>query len=256
MKRILALALVAVALPACSDSTGPGANRVSVRFATASATRSALLPASADVASGGLTVTGGNGTLAIDDIRLIVSKLELERAEGSCATTTTATEHDCEEVHAPPSLLVLPLDGTPVTVSTTDIPAGTYTGLKFKVEDEKPESDEPAASQQALQAILTQLRAAYPNFPVDASMVVHGTFTPAGGAAQPFTVYFRAEVEVEKPLDPPVTVPGTTALTVTVDPSLWFKSGTNVLNLAQLNGQTVEFEAEAVRGFAHVEHDH
>lgn len=260
MKRFLALALLAAALPACSDSTGPGGNRVAVRFATATSSRAAALPVSASVAATGtLTVTGGNGTLAIDDIRLIVSELELERAEGSCATATaTATDaaHECEEVKAPPSLLALPLDGTPVTVGTSDIPAGTYTSLKFKVEDEQPEGDESAASRQALDAILTQLRGTYPNFPQDASMVVHGTFTPAGGTAQTFTVYFRAEVEVEKPLDPPVTVPGTTTLTVTVDPSLWFKSGTNVLNLAQLNGQTVEFEAEAGRGFAHVEHGH
>ncbi len=258
MKRFLALALLAAALPACSDSTGPGGNRVAVRFATATPSRAAALPVSASVAATGtLTVTGGNGTLAIDDIRLIVSELELERAEGSCATATaTDAGHDCEEVQAPPSLLALPLDGTPVTVGTSDIPAGTYTSLKFKVEDEQPESDESAASRQALDAILTQLRTTYPNFPQDASMVVHGTFTPAGGTAQTFTVYFRAEVEVEKPLDPPVTVPGTATLTVTVDPSLWFKSGTNVLNLAQLNGQTVEFEAEAGRGFSHVEHDH
>lgn len=256
MKRLFALALLAAAVPACSDSTGPGGNRLSVRFATTSTSRAALLPASAGAAAAGLTVTGGNGTLAIDDIRLVVSELELERAEGSCTTTTTDAEHECEEVHAPPFLLALPLDGTPVTVGTADLPAGTYTALKFKVEDEEPESDESTAGREALATILTQLRAAYPNFPQNASMVVHGTFTPTGGAAQAFTVYFRAEVEVEKHLDPPVTTPGTTALTVMVDPALWFKSGTNVVNLAQLNGQTLEFEVEAERGFAGVEHGH
>jgi hypothetical protein len=72
--------------------------------------------------------------------------------------------------------------------------------------------------------------------------------TATGGAAQLFTVYFRANLTVEKPLSPPLVIPGSSAVTVSVDPSLWFNAGTQVLNLAALNGQTVGFGGE-------IEHD-
>lgn len=281
MKKLVVLALLAAALPACSDATGPhssGSNRLSVRFAV---TRAAIRGAAstAGTAAGTLTVTGANGTLAIDDIRLIVSELELRGVADSCATNLQNSsdgdgggngargdgdrggdgEHgdqrDCEEVHAPPFLLSLPLDGTPVTVATADLPAGTFTAVRFKVDDDEPENGDDAATQQALAGILSQLRATFPNFPRNASMVVHGTFTPTGGTAQPFTVFFRARVQIEKPLDPPITIPGTTAITIDFDPSQLFRVGQNVLDLARLNGQTVELEAEMANGFEDVHRD-
>ncbi len=267
MKKLFALALLAAALPACSDTTGPhGTNRLAVRFAVSkSAARAAA--SSAGTAAGALTISGANGTLAIDDVRMIVSQLELRGVADSCATNSAGVRGgdgargdgaerggdrnggDCGDVHAAPFLLSLPLDGSPVTVATTDLPAGTFSAVKFKVDDDLPEIGDDGATQQALGDILAQLRAAFPSFPQDASMVVHGTFTPAGGVAQEFTVFFRAKVEIEKPLDPPVTIPGASAITIDVDPTQFFKVGQNVIDLGALNGQTVDLEAEVEHGF-------
>jgi hypothetical protein len=287
MRRTL-IAAAALLLPAfaagCDNgptsSSTPG--QVAIRFTTAggpSASRAAGL-SFASSAAGGLSVQGANGTLSITDVRLIVSRFELRRVAGSCPTdsTTVAGTHAdrgaddggnhgddsrCRRFRAGPSVLALPLDGTPVTVATDSVPAGTYGSVKFKVEDLADErgehesghgGDDDAQEQAGLQGVLAQVRSAYPNFPETASMVVQGTFTPTGGAAQPFTVYFRAHIDVEKRLDPPLTVPGTTAVTIAVDPTLWFRSGANVVDLAAQNGKLLGFEVEMEHGFSHAEH--
>ena len=65
-------------------------------------------------------------------------------------------------------------------------------------------------------------------------MVVKGTFN-----GTPFTTYFRSELEIEQQLATPLTVPGDNALQVMIDPTAWFRNGTQVLDLAALNGQLV-----------------
>ena len=288
-RTLIAAALLLPAFAAACDGGPTQSNnvpgQVAIRFSTAaagvSANREPGLSLS-QAAAGTLTVQGSNGTLAVSDIRLIVSRFELRRVAGSCPDSTAAagthadkgedgSNHDghddsrCRRFRAAPSVLALPLDGAPVTVATDSVPAGTYSSVKFKVEnlgDERGEhenehGDADEANEQAgLQAVLAQIRATYPNFPETASMVVQGTFTPTGGAAQPFTVYFRAHINVEKQLDPPLTIPGSTAVTIGVDPSAWFKSGTQVVNLAAANGKLLPFEVEMEHGFSHAEHDH
>jgi hypothetical protein len=255
---------------------------VSLRFSLAGATGTSGISYSRAGAAG-LTVTGTNGTLALTDVRLIVSRFELRRVAGADSTCTAADDSghhsggddgshtDCAKFRAGPRLLTLPLDGGAVTVATDSVAPGTYGSVRFKVEDFDDErgeiehhggsddaaggaSGDDAAEQTALQAVLAQMRAAYPSFPSNASMVATGTFTPTGGAARPFTVYFRANLRVERTLDPPLVVPGTQSVSVVVDPSLWFKPGAQVTDLSAVNGQTVRFEVEMEHGFHHAEH--
>ena len=254
MKRIaVLLGLVPLAATGCDGLTGSDDGRLAIRFATSASARTSSAGASLSNAAEELVVTGTNGTLRIQDVRLIVSEFELERVEGSCLDGQD--DDACEKFESPPMLLDLPLGGGAVTVAAEQIPAGTYSELEFEVEDLDADEDDDAGERQAIQGVLSAVRAAYPAFPTDASMVVQGTFTPTGGTAQPFVVYFEAEIEVEKELVRPVTVPGTDAITVNVDPARWFTRGAQVMNLAALNGRLVEFEVEIREGFVKVEHD-
>jgi hypothetical protein len=66
-----------------------------------------------------------------DAIRLIVSEIELERAEGACVGED---DDDCEEFEGGPFLVNL-LDGTGDEVVNAIIPAGSYTEFEFEVEN-------------------------------------------------------------------------------------------------------------------------
>ncbi len=249
MRSKLIAASLLLPLAACSDSTGSDSGSVAVRFRT-SGSSAAVSGAgfSRSAAADAITLTGTNGTLVIDDIRLIVSKLELERAEDSCAGG--GDDDDCEEFEGGPFLVDLPLGGGAVTLAEAAIEAGSYTEFEFEVEDVEADDDDDSAERGAMQAVLTQMRQAYPAFPSGASMVAHGTFN-----GQRFTVYFDAEVEVEQKFATPFRVPEDGALTVKLNPALWFRSGTQVTNLFLLNGKTVEFEAKFKSGIEGVDHD-
>jgi hypothetical protein len=264
-KPLVAILLVAAFSAGCSELTGAKSQgRVAVRFSTETAAGSRSLSGGASFALAGsaadeLVVTGSNGTLRIDDLRMIVSEFELERASGSCAALRGEGRDDdeddddegeeCDEFESGPFLLDLALGGGATTVATDAVPEGNYSAVKFEVEDLEVDDDDDAKEQRSFQDILGTLRQSYPAFPPRASMVVHGSFTPTGGTAQPFTVYLRAELEIERELVPPLSVPGDNALTVTVDPATWFTSSGRVVNLAALDGRTVEMELRS--GFKH-----
>lgn len=255
MQKYLTLTAVLVPLLlGCEDTTGPGqAGQVSVRFQAVTASGASLSQAGMPPASfdhtggtGSLTLTGSNGTLVIEDIRLIVSEIELERADGECFGEN---DDDCEEFEGGPFLVNL-LDGTADEVVSALVPAGTYTELEFEVEDLEVDEDDDSAERQATEQILNQMRQAYAGFPSGASMVVHGTFN-----GEPFTVYFDAEIEVEQEFPTPFRVPEDGAITVLLSPELWFRQGSDVMDLRALNGQTVDFEAEFENGVVEIEFD-
>lgn len=239
------------------DATGPSNGRqVAVRFnavTTAAGTGSLASMTAASVladhvpSTGAITLTGTNGTLIIQDIRFIVSELELERSGAACTGEDDAD--DCEEFEGGPFLVNL-LDGTADEVVTAMVPNGTYTELEFEVEDLDVDADDDAAETQVMQTILANIRQTYPNFPSTASMVVHGTFN-----GEPFTVYFDAEIEVEQAFATPFRVPEDGSIRVNLDPAVWFKVGGEVMNLRALNGQTVQFHAEFENGVIEVRRD-
>jgi hypothetical protein len=281
-RALLAALLLPFAAGACDG--GPttsqrDAAQVALRFAIPSgahASRAAETRETGAATGGTLTLTGSNGTLTITDARVIVSRVELRRVAGTCSSTTSGVhtsrgaddggEHtDCAKFRTGARLLSLPLGGGAVTLATDSVPAGTYGSVRFKVEDfddehgemehETEHGTDDAVESTSLQAVLAEMRTAYPAFPSDASMVVQGTFTPTGGTARPFTVYFRANLHIEKQLNPAIVVPGTQSVDVVVDSSLWFKPGTQVTDLSAVNGRTVRFEAEMEHGFHHAEPD-
>ncbi len=267
MKLRHTLAAALLILGACdSGSTSPGGGgNVSIRFGTS--TTSANLQANLQASgisspANDLTVTGTNGTLVIQDIRMVASRFKLKGNDQSTCADSVAESHsnngngngngdrehdeDCDEFRGGPFIVNIPLDGSMTTIATDNVPAGTYNWFAFKVKSLNvgDDADDDDASENAnIPALLTQIRALYPNFPSNASMVVKGTFNGA-----PFTTYFRANMMVVQKLDPPLVVPGDNAVHVTIDPSLWFKNGSQVLNLAALNGQTVQMGSGFLNG--------
>lgn len=258
MKRLITALLVVPLLGACGDTTGPaGTAPVELRLATVATTSElnadGASPAMAAFETAALTIPANGGVFEIADVQFIVSELELEGTE-TCTVTDDdgETEIDECEFEGGPHLVSLPLNGGVISLGTGHITEGTYTSLEFEVEDLEVDDDaDDSDKQAALAAILTDVRAMYPDFPAGASMVVRGQYVPDSGAAQPFTTYFDAEIEIEMPLDPALDVPADDTLTIHVDPSAWF-SGFDFLDA---NGELVEFELEMEDGFVEVEID-
>jgi len=260
-----------VAAAACSDGTGPqGPQQVGLLFQVSSSASpvasqgSGALAGPARVAGPPLVLVGTNGTLTIEEIRLVVSEIELEKIDDdSCLGSDDSLDDlgdDCEEFETGPQFLDLPLDGTPIEVATDAVPAGTYEELEFEIED--LEDDEDDATEAALiAAVRAQILAVVADWPEEASALVTGTFTPTSGAPTDFRVFLKAEIEVEMELVPPVIIDGGVAsrdLTVDIDPEIWFtEADGSVIDLSQYDydatGQLLEFDVEFEDGFTKIE---
>jgi hypothetical protein len=261
MHRKTAALAAALALLGCDDGglgTGiEGGASVAVRFQSANA------PASSVSLPGGgaaLMIAGTNGTLRIDDVRLVVAEFELKRQEDDVCDALSGQEHDaCEEFEAGPFVVDVPLEGGSTIVVSTVVPADTYRRIDFEVEDLEDDGDTPAEAAR-IEAVLPQLRADFPEWPREASMLATGEFLPGDGSeARAFRVFFEAEIEVERRLEPPLVVGGDDVqrtISVELDPALWFTRGDgSVMDLSAFDGSLVEFEVEIERGFTSVEFD-
>lgn len=267
-KTILTLLSAVAFLSACGDdSTGPGSDdsngtgsAVTIKFGAAGSTPSpsASFSRVGAAAPQDLSITGSNGTLAISDIRLIVEEFELEPVEvADCDVEPEPA--GCADFKQRYFLIDVPLEGAPLTVVTAAIPAGMYDELEFEVDDVEIDADDPeeAADAALIQALFAQARAAYPDWPEKASMVVVGTFTPAdGGDAIPFRTYFEAEIDVELEFTTPLVVTEgmSEGIVIEVSPSLWFsRADGTVWNLSEFNyadtQELIEFELEIDDGF-------
>jgi len=89
------LVLAPLALAACGgDGTGataPGQVQIRMGVSTGGVNASRAAAGPRFATGTGLTVTGTNGTLAITDIKLVVSRFELRGADGSSCGAATAT---------------------------------------------------------------------------------------------------------------------------------------------------------------------
>ncbi len=231
---------VAVALVGC-DSAGPSTNGgdVEVGFSTTSAPTSAALSKADDP----LVVGGTNGdTLRIEDIRFIVSEVELEGEADSA-------EFETEK----PAFVDLPLNSADVvSVVNGRVPPGTYNEFEFEVEDADLDDDENEEEVRQLREDIEN--AGFANWPDEASLVVDGSFTPSGGTTRSFTTFLDAEIEVEIEMENrPFEVGGddpARQLTVNLSPSTWFVSNGNPVDLSADSyqnpddGELVEFEIE------------
>ncbi|MBI4408536.1 MAG: hypothetical protein HY561_02430 [Gemmatimonadetes bacterium] len=255
----LMVLLAGALVGACGeDATEPSPQRtVAVRFGTAATSAggvsAAVVPAFGSAALDEVLVTGTNGTLSITDIRFIVEEFELKRADVDC--DTAANEDACEKIEAPPSFVDLPLGPGAVTAASAQVETGSFEEIEFEVDDVEVDADDSAEEQAQTQALLATIRQTFPDWPGKASMIVIGSFTPTGGTARNFRVYFRAEIEIEREFEPPLVIDQTNRnLTIEVVPENWFKQpdGT-VLDLSQFDfattAQLVEFELEMDEGF-------
>ena len=263
--RCFSLAAVALAAAACSDGTGlVDSQSVSLSFrvvgqgpapVSAGPTR-----APARVAGTPMVLSGANGSLTVDEIRIVINEVELKPADGSCDTSGPGSD-DCPEFEAPPRFLDLPLDGQPIDAVTVQVPAGSYKELDFEIEDlEDDESDPTEAA--GVAAVRGQVLAVVPDWPEEASVLVAGTFTPTGGTAVDFRVFLEAEIEIEMELQPNLAVAddGTSSRQLTVDiaPHLWFaQSNGDVLELPLYDWddthQLLELDVELEDGFTSIE---
>jgi hypothetical protein len=202
------------------------------------------------------SVQGSNGTLDLSGVWMIVAEFELEGDDDACEEIGG---DDCHEFEASPFLLELPPPGEPVTVAAEEVPAGVYDEFEFEVEDldDDDEEDGEGASE-----LIAQIRSQFDDWPEDASLFVEGTFTPTGGDPQAFRVYFDAEIEVERDLNPPLIVEedggSVTVIVVEINAGRWFeRSDGSVIDLSQFDygrtGALLEFEAEFEDGVMEIE---
>lgn len=162
-------------------------------------------------------------SVALDNIKLLVKKLELKsEGEGEFENEQEGESHEAdegeqgddneqgEEFELSNQIFDLPLDGNKVSVSTGQIPTGTYRQVEVEIGPAEEGSDIQDTT--LVEGNADSLRY---------SMAIHGT---AGG--NEFTFKTHKEFEVEIPLNPAVEVTDTTQsanIDLTVDPSDWFK---------------------------------
>lgn len=252
INRTFAAAAALLALSACSENpAGGGAGNVQLRFGVAGGQASA---SGALFQTGGtdqLVITGANGTLRIDDLRMVVAEFELKGDDdvNRCGESAGAVD-DCEDFNAGPMFIDLPLTGGSVAVGSGNVPAGTYREVEFEVED-LDDDEEDAAERARIDQLRGQILSQFPDWPRDASLLVVGSFTPTGGAAQSFRAFVEAEIEIETELSPRLVVGEgeSRGVDVLLDPAAIFRSGANVLNLAQPSGRN-ELEIRIENGFS------
>ena len=221
--RILTASLAAAALAACGDGTGPGtAGTAPVSFSFLTGSGSASPAASLfDV-----TVTDGQGNeLVISSVEMVLRDIEFQRLEA--VVDCDQADDACEEVNVGPDIAALPLDATvPVVEFEAAVPVGSFRRVDFeihKLDDQDPE-DQPLVTQR-------------PEFD-EISILVHGTWMPAGGGSVEFT--FSSDLNERQRIlfaTPLVLVEGEAAnVTFVVDLDSWFRDGSgNLIDPASAN---------------------
>lgn len=265
LSRATLVAVTASALAACGDSTGVNDPRaVSLSFAVATASAPEVSGPAATtgpmtVAGPPMTIEGANGTLTIEEIRLIVAQVELEGEDDACNGEAPQVD-DCADFEAPPRFLDLPLDGSPVEAFSGMIPPGRYEELQFEIQDLEDDEDDAQFSAE-IETLRQDILAEFPDWPRKATALVVGSFESNQGETSSFRVYIEAEIEVERELVPPLVVgetEGNPDLTVDLRPDIWFgRSDGSVLELQQYDyettGQVLELELEMEQGITEIE---
>jgi hypothetical protein len=238
----IAVAL-ALALVACSGSKPSTNLSLSAKAATATTPTTPSTPT---------TIDAGNG-IAISEIRVVVRKLKLEGsvASADAGTTTppssttadtqssgkgtgtsesgpgddgkTEVEHE-QDTADEPVLGPLLADVTAATlvggieeVFNGQVPEGTFSELKFAV---GPVAAAPSGADAKFAEMVTK----------SASVIIDYTITDSSGTSSPlqFVSSLTAQFKVEG--DIVVSAAKANNITVTIDPSTWFVSGTKFLD--------------------------
>jgi hypothetical protein len=164
----------------------------------------------------GETIKLGSDSIVIDQVQLVLRRIELNK-QGAGACDTMATTHDCEELELGPVLLDLPLGAGAQHQFSVAVDTGSYGEIQFEIH--RPEAGSDAAFLQA-----------NPTFD-GVSIRATGTFNGA-----PFTYTSDLDVNQEHSFNPPLAVTDTTGaqLTLLVDLSTWFvnQAGTALVDPA------------------------
>lgn len=239
-RGILWVVPLAALLGAC-NSTDPTMHSLSV-----STTTKTVTPTGSPGGASG-------GALTFSAAQVVLSRIELAPVGTTCAAET---EHDdairmssealqadegheadddsdegegqdtgCEELNVGPLTVNLPLDASTQLVLDALVPAGTYTGVKAKLD----------------------------------AVTVTGAYTDPEGVAHPFTFTSIGHAVVEVEFPTPITVgPNTSNVTVTVDVASWFKNAdgaaldpTNPANIALISRNI----RRSFRAFGDDDHD-
>lgn len=239
-----------------NTNTEPGDGNVKLQFKTVSSNFSSKTVLSANTTSSShdsLLIEGSNGTLQIDDIRLIVAEFELDPSDADDDST------EIEEFESKPFFVDLPLGEETLSLTNSQIQAGFYEDLEFKVED--LDFDEDEGEDEEHQALADSIRSEFADWPNEASMVIVGIFTPTDDDPQSFKVFADAEIEIEREFNPPLEVTEDNiqqVISVRINPTTWFEqSDGSVLDLNQYDWdqhqQLLEFEAEFENGVEEIE---
>jgi hypothetical protein len=121
----LALVVLALALPGCSDSD---MGDVSLQLAS----HDAASIAEPGVA-GQLAINAGGDEIVLDQVGLVLRKVRLEGPSGESCPEEAEGDPGCAELDFGPVLFELPLEEGAEGVLNASVPVGTYTGLKFQL---------------------------------------------------------------------------------------------------------------------------
>lgn len=250
---LAALSLVA-GMTACGDVLEPAEQGTALVFQSPGGVSASVADAAVRAAR---TVEGTNGALQLEAMHAVMGEFELEREESGDCDDDAA---ECEDFEAGPLLLEIPMEeGAAVTAFRSEVPAGNYEELEFEVE--APNEDDGAG-------LLGEIREDFPHWPEDASVRITGTFTTEDGEESEFLVFLDAEVEIELEFEPFLTITedGGESVTVTVDPSLWFRHADGSVTdltayhcdpptVCPIPELEVEFEREGGEAFTEIEWD-
>src|SRR6266550_3364698 len=261
--RRISLVIPAALLIAACSSTDPNAT---YRMSFSSTTGSAGGGANGSAAAlANLIVTGTGGSVNMSSAQIVLSRIKLandvncgddegdqndddaQEADSAHHNDQGENENDCEPVRAGPVLVAVPLDGTTKIFLDALVPAGTYTGLRAKL-------DAVDSGDNGAQDFLT----AHPAFE-GVSVKVVGVLKDSGGTDHAFTFISHMKAPIHADFDSSVTVDANSMnLTINVDVTSWFKnrSGAIIDPTNPENQRAIERSIRAsLRAFEDDDHD-
>lgn len=145
-----------------------------------------------------LRIQGANGELAITGIWGVASELRFGETPDACDGGGSG----CHPFDSPPLVVVFPIAGELVPLASGTLPAGTYEGVSFEIEDFEVDGPEDEEKSDELADGLERIRMnpEFSDWPAEAAVLFTGAFTPDGGSAQEFRSYFTAERIVDVPV--------------------------------------------------------
>lgn len=198
-------------------------------------------------------------SVSLDNIKLLVRKLELKRVEikgNDQGNENDNNEGDYEneqgeehgeEFELKNQIFDLPLDGQKISVSTQDVPSGLYKKVELKVGPADPGTE--LQDTVLIKGDADSLRY---------SMAISGTYGDST-----FTFKTHKDFKFEMAINPPAEVTDSTKsvdINLKIDPSNWFKdphTGEFLDPTDQDNQEMIEFNiAQSFRAYCHEHNDH